>query len=83
MFKRIVSGILWFLKLNSFLQTLEAEVVRVGVDGKLVEGRTHHFWLERCKRVSPTSLHVHLQLQQDLQRVGHLRLAVGGGRDNQ
>lgn len=38
MFKRIVSGILWFLKLNSFLQTLEAEVVRVGVDGKLVGG---------------------------------------------
>lgn len=62
-FERIVSELLWFLKLNSLLQTLEAEVVRVGVDGKLVRGRTHHFWFKRCKRVSSTSLHVHLQLQ--------------------
>lgn len=63
MFKRIVSEVLWFLKLNTVLQTLEAEVVRVGVERKLVGGRTHHFWLERCKRVGSTSLHVHLQLQ--------------------
>lgn len=63
MFERLVSELLRFLKLSSLLQTLEADVVRVGVDGKLVGGRTHHFWLERCKRVSSTSLHVHLQLQ--------------------
>lgn len=62
LFKRIVSELLWFLKLNSLLQTLEAEVVRVAVDWKLVGGRTHHFWLERRKRVSSTSLHVYFQL---------------------
>lgn len=63
MLKRLVSEVIWLLKLNTVVQTLEAEVVRVGVERKLAGGRTHHFWLERCKRVGSTSLHVHLQLQ--------------------
>lgn len=62
LFKRIVSELVWLLK-HSLLQTLEAEIVGVGVDERLAGPRTHHLWLERCKWVRSTSLHGHLQLQ--------------------
>lgn len=70
------SGLLWFLKLHRLQQTLKTEVVGVAVDWDFVGTRAHHFWFQRRKWVCPTSLHVHLQLQQDLLRVGHLHLAV-------
>lgn len=75
------SGLLWFLKLHRLQQTLKTEVVGVAVDWDLVGTRAHHFWFQRRKRVCPASLHVHLQLQQDLQGVGHLRLTVYEGQD--
>lgn len=74
------SGLLRLLKLHGLQQTLETEVVGVAVNGGLVGRRAHHFWLQRCKRVGSISLHVHLQLQEDLQGVGHLCLAAGGGQ---
>lgn len=69
-------GLLWFLKLYSLQQPLKTEVVRVAVDWDLAGTRSDHFWFQRRKRVCSTSLHVHLQLLQDLQRVGHLCFAV-------
>lgn len=61
---------------------MKTEVVGVAVDGSLVETRANHFWLQRRKGVGSTSLQVHLQLQQDLQGVGHLCLTVDGGQDS-
>lgn len=73
------SGLIWFLKLHSLQQALETEVVGVAVDGGLAGRRTHHLRFERGEGVGSASLHVHLQLQQDLQGVGHLGLTTDRG----
>lgn len=75
------SGLPRFFKLHSLQQTLKTEVVGVAVDRRLVGTRAHHFGLQRREGAGSTSLHVHLQLQQDLQGVGHLCLAVDGGQE--
>ncbi len=74
------SGLVWFLKLHSLQKTLKREVVGVAVDRRLVGTRAHYFWLQRREGVGSTSLHVHLQLQQDLQGVCHLCLTGDGGQ---
>lgn len=74
------SGFLGLLELHGLQQTLEAEVVRVEVNGGLVGRRALCFWLERRERVGSASPHVHLQLLEDLQGVGHLCLTAGERR---
>lgn len=55
--------------------------MRVAEDERLVGTGADHFWFQRGEWAGSASLHVHLQLQQDLQGVGHLCLTAGGGQE--
>lgn len=72
------SGLLRFLHLRRLQEALETEVVGVVVVRRPVGTRAHRLWSQRGEGSGAAPLQVHLQLQQDLQGVGHLRLTAGG-----
>lgn len=65
-----------FLKLFSRKKSLEADVVRVAVDGGFVRAGLNLLWLLWGERIRSTLPDVHLQLWQDVEGGRELRLAA-------
>lgn len=55
--------------------------MRVAVDGGLVGGGLDLLWLLGAEGIGSALPHVHVQLQEDLQRALQLRLTVGRQTD--
>lgn len=66
----------WLLKVFPWQQPLETDVVRVAIDRGFVGAGLDLLRFLRAERIGSTVSDVHLQLQQDLQRVLELHLTV-------
>lgn len=73
----------WLLKVFSWQQSLETDVMRVAVDWHFVGAGLDLLWLLWGEWIGSTVSDVHLQLEEDLQGVFELHITVGTEREKE